>query len=316
MAKSPNPFEQAGRFACILFDKTFKSTLCRPEHEDLLRDIFELLIPGKKISRLKLGPTEQSGLVFQEKKVIFDVMCTDADTGEEFIVELQVAEQHSYRDRMLCYATYPIREQLALKLKDRKTQESIDRMDYTLRPVYVISMVYFPFQHKDSAALEENGLISRYSVRNDLNGEPMTEALHFVYLELDRLPYGEEESSRCRNLLEMFAFSLKFIHRLKEQPANFRDPLLNKLFTATELASMTIAQRENYEHEMRTELDIIAERQFAVEQAEARGEARGEVRGEAKQKAEIAKAMLADKVAPEVVAKYTGLTLEEIQQLL
>ena len=28
-----------------------------------------------------------------------------------------------------------------------------------------------------------------------------------------------------------------------------------------------------------------------------------------------AKAMLADKVAPEVVAKYTGLTLEEIQQL-
>ena len=63
---------------------------------------------------------------------------------------------------------------------------------------------------------------------------------------------------------------------------------------------------------MRTELDIIAERQFAVEQAEARAEARGE----AKQQANTAKAMLADKVAPEVVAKYTGLTLEEIQQLL
>ena len=311
MAKSPNPFEQAGRFACILFDKTFKSTLCRPEHEDLLRDIFELLIPGKKISRLKLGPTEQNGLVFQEKKVIFDAMCTDADTGEEFIVELQVAEQHSYRDRMLCYATYPIREQMALKLKDRKTEESIDRMDYTLRPVYVISMVYFPFQHKDADALEENGLISRYSVRNDLNGEPMTEALHFVYLELDRLPYGEEESSRCRNLLEMFAFSLKFIHRLKEQPANFRDPLLDKLFTATELASMTIAQRENYEHEMRTELDIIAERQFAVEQAEARAEARGE----AKQQAKTAKAMLAKGYHVNDISDCTGLTTKEIEAL-
>jgi len=275
MANSSNPFDQAGKYACILFDKTFKSTLCRPEHEDLLRGIFELLLPGKKISRLKFGPTEQSGLVVQEKKVIFDTICTDAETGEEFIVELQVAEKHSYRDRMICYATYPIREQLALKLKDRKPLESIDRMDYSLRPVYVISMVYFPFHHDDAAALEDNGLISRYSVRNDLNGEPMTEALHFVFLELDRLPYGEEESSRCKSLLEMFTFSLKYIHRLKEQPANFKDPLLDKLFTATELASMTVTERENYEHEMRTELDIIAERQFAVEQGEARGEARG-----------------------------------------
>ena len=122
-----------------------------PEKQGL-RKIFELLLPGKKISHLKFGPTEQSGLVVQEKKVFFDTICTDADTGEEFIVELQVAEKHSYRDRMLCYATYPIREQLALKLKDRKPLESIDRMDYSLRPMYVISMVYFPFHHDDAAA--------------------------------------------------------------------------------------------------------------------------------------------------------------------
>ena len=81
MAKSPNPFEQAGRFACILFDKTFKSTLCRPEHEDLLRDIFELLIPGKRISHLKLGPTEQSGLVVQEKKVSNEPFFSEILTG-------------------------------------------------------------------------------------------------------------------------------------------------------------------------------------------------------------------------------------------
>ena len=37
--------------------------------------------------------------------------------------------------------------------------------------------------------------------------------------------------------------------------------------------------------------------------------------GEAKQQAKIAKAMLADKVAPEVVANYTGLTTEEVEAL-
>ena len=41
----------------------------------------------------------------------------------------------------------------------------------------------------------------------------------------------------------------------------------------------------------------------------------GKKEGEAKQQAEIAKAMLADKVAPEVVAKYTGLKIEVIETL-
>ena len=303
MGKANNPFEQAGKYACILFDKTFKVTICRQEHEDLLRDIFELLIPGKKISKLKVGPTEQEGLVVDEKKVIFDALCTDADTGDEFIVELQVAEQYSYRDRMLCYSTYPIREQLALKLQNRRTEVEIDRMDYSLRPVYVISMVYFDFTHEGLQALEENGLISRYSIRNDLNGEVMTEALHFVYLELDRLPYAEDESDRCQNLLEMFAFSLKYIHRLTEQPANFKDPLLDKLFTATELASMSIAKRENYEEKMRTELDIIAERQFAVDQGREQGREEGREEGRKQEKEEIIAKLQSLGVSPEVIGK-------------
>ena len=47
----------------------------------------------------------------------------------------------------------------------------------------------------------------------------------------------------------------------------------------------------------------------------AEGEAKGRAEGEAEKQAEIAKAMLADKVAPEVVAKYTGLKIEEIEAL-
>ena len=56
---------------------------------------------------------------------------------------------------------------------------------------------------------------------------------------------------------------------------------------------MTIAQRENYEHEMRTELDIIAERQFAVEQAEARGRKL--------ERAELIKELQQLEVSPEVI---------------
>lgn len=38
---------------------------------------------------------------------------------------------------------------------------------------------------------------------------------------------------------------------------------------------MPIETRENYDHNMRTELDIIAEREFAVNEAKAEGRAEG-----------------------------------------
>lgn len=258
-------FKQAGKYACILFDKTFKVTVCKQENEALLRGIIELLIPGKRISKLEMNRNEQEGDSISEKTVIFDVVCTDADSGERFIVEMQFGEQRSYQDRMLCYSTYPIREQLAKKIEERKKLLEVDRMDYTLTPVYVISLLNFTLEHESAHAMEDNGLISRYSLRNDGNGEPMTDALHFVYLELGRLNYSENEPGLCKTLLEQFAFSLKYMHTMTRRPQGFDDPLMDNLFKATELASMTIHERENYEQAMRTELDIIAEKQFARE---------------------------------------------------
>ena len=79
--------------------------------------------------------------------------------------------------------------------------------------------------------------------------------------------------------------------------------LLGHLFEATELASMTIAERENYEHEMRTELDIIAELQFAVEKS--REDAYFET----------ARRMLKDKVPVQQIAKWTGLNETQITNL-
>ncbi len=62
---------------------------------------------------------------------------------------------------------------------------------------------------------------------------------------------------------------------------------------------------------MHNELDRLAENAFAREQ----GFAEGEAKGKADEKADIAKAMLADNVNPAVIAKYTGLSEEEIRKL-
>ena len=70
---------------------------------------------------------------------------------------------------------------------------------------------------------------------------------------------------------------------------------------------MPIETREYYDQNMRTELDIIAQKDYAVKQGEARGRAEG--------KAEVAKAMLKNNLPVETIMACTGLSKEEIQKL-
>jgi len=86
---------------------------------------------------------------------------------------------------------------------------------------------------------------------------------------------------------------------------------------------MPIETREFYDQNMRTELDIIAQTDYAVKQGEARGRAEGEAKGRAKGraegkaegKAEVAKAMLKNDLPVETIMACTGLSKEEIQKL-
>lgn len=337
MTKPLAPLGQ-GRYAFLLFDSTFKTVICTPENEKLLIQIIELLVPGRHISGITFINTEKHGLVISEKVVNFDLLCKDANTDEEFLVEVQNAPQSSFQDRVLSYSTYPIREQMAVRLAKIREGESLNRMDYSLKPVYVISLVNFALKHENDSVLEE-GYVCRYELRNQHNNELMTPALNFVFVEMGRMKLGPENGSQCNTLLEKFIFSMKYMHLLTEPPKSFTDQLLDGLYRATELASMSLETRELYDHNMRTELDIIAEREYARQVALADGRregreeglaegrkeglvegkkeglAEGKKEGLAEGKKEIAKAMLADKMAPERVAKYTGLTVEEVKAL-
>ena len=74
---------------------------------------------------------------------------------------------------------------------------------------------------------------------------------------------------------------------------------MGKLAAAAKLANMTMEQLKEYESDMRTEIDHWAEINFARDEERQR----------------IAKAMLDDGLAPEQVARYSGLTPEQLAKL-
>lgn len=314
-----------GRFAFLLADAAFKVVICTPENEKLVIEILELLLPGKHISGITFVNKEFHGLVIEEKSSTFDLLCTDRDTGEEFLVELQNEEKDSFADRIVYYSTYLIREQMALKIKRIREEveeqmksggksKRIDSMDYSIRPVYLLSLVDFALEHEGEDALEQE-YISRYGVQNKRNGETLTECLNLVFLEMGRMKLGPDEKDKCRNLLERFIFSMKYMHLMKERPEGFDDPLLIDLYRASELAAMTVNRRQNYDKIMTTELDRMCELSFAFKKGKAEGETIGEARGEAKGKTEMAKALKELGVPADKISKASGLTIELIAAL-
>ena len=299
------------RFANILFDETFKIVVGAPGNEPLLIRLIETLIPGKKIRFLERLDKENHGLVISDKNTTFDLFCT-SEAGEQFIVEMQFAEQETYRERMLFYATYPLRAQMDARIRavERLSGITRDRMDYSLHPVYVLSMLNFSLPHEGDEALEE-GLVSRFSIRNDGNGEIMTDALHFIYLDLGRLGRKKGEEALCRTPLERLAYSLKYMHMLDERPNGFDDDLQQMLFTATELAGMTQEQRQEYDKTMTTKIDIIEQQETARKRGLEEGMEKGRLEG----LLDVAGKMRAEGLPAELICRMTGLSAEQLKAL-
>ena len=64
-----------------------------------------------------------------------------------------------------------------------------------------------------------------------------------------------------------------------------------------------------------TELDIQAQKDYAVKEARSEGLAEGEARGEAKGKLETAKNLLKEGSPVDFICRVTGLTREEVSAL-
>ena len=312
--------DNAGRYACLLFDSTLKTVLGTAENEKLFIEMLEFLLPGKHISSLSPINKEYHGFANSEKSVTFDLLCRDDDTGEEFLVEVQNAPSDSYPDRVLYYSYYPLREQLAkkdLKLledKDKEKEEKEDerdKMDYSLKPVYVISFVNFELKHESEEAIGE-GYVSRYELRNVHNGEVLTQALNFVFIEMDRLPFRKNEWEKCRTRMERFVFAFKYMHTFEEFPESFaKDPLLGDMAKAAKLANMPIKRLNEYERNMRTELDRLSE----INTAKRIGREEGRAEGREEERAKNARNLLALGVDSATIAKATGLTEAKIAAL-
>ena len=307
-----------GKYIDLMVDWSFKKIFGTEVNKDILIEFLKVIFPQYAISDITYVPTEQLGIMEDDRKAIFDVLCRTVD-GKTFLVEMQRGYQKHFFERALFYTSFPIMKQgkkaLAEEAKGNRP------WDFSLDGVFFLGILNFKYE--DDEMTEH-----RYRLMEATSKKLMTDKLEFVFVEVEKFDKGEDE---LETDLDKWLYLLKNMSNLLERPERLRNRIFTKLFDVAELAQLDDEDRTNYIKAMNTERDTYNQIEYARETGreeghkvgkeeglkEGREEGHKEGREEgAKQKSfDIAKRMLEKGIDVETISELTGLTEKEISEL-
>ena len=234
-----------------------------------------------------------------ERKAIFDIYCQSV-TGEDFIVEMQKAKLHFFKDRALFYSTFPVREQA--KKGD---------WDFKLTPIYYIAILDFKYDEHE----EKQKLLREVALR-DQEGYLFYDKLHFKFVQM---PLFSKQAHELETHFDKWLYFLKNLDNFDHIPSILNEPLFQKAFDTLEEANLTPEQLEQYQKS----LLIYWELKGVVDTARGEGKEEGLKEGLQKGHEEgklagilqVAKNMKQQSLDVEIIQQETGLTPDDIKKL-
>lgn len=268
------------RYVNFYTDFAFKKLFGTEINKDLLISFLNSLFDGREvIEDLQYLNVEHLGHVVADRKAVFDVYCEN-NKGEKFLIEMQKAEQSYFVDRSIYYSTFPIQDQAPK-----------GKWNFDLKRVYTIGILNFVFDEKDS-----NYMHHEVKLMDVNKKEVFFDKLTYIYLEMPKFRKGEDE---LVTVLDKWLYAMKNLESLLERPKVLQDAVFKKFFEQAEIANFTPEERYDYRESQKDSWDI----NNVIETAER------------KRSLKIAKEMKNDGMTSGVIAKYTGLTEEEIEKL-
>ncbi|MGL4943899.1 MAG: Rpn family recombination-promoting nuclease/putative transposase [Thermoguttaceae bacterium] len=288
MGKYINPYTDFG----------FKKLFGEEANKDLLIDFLNTLLPQRhQISTIVFRNPDVLGESVEDRRAVFDIYCENAE-HEPFIVEMQKAEQTHFKDRSVYYVAHPIREQ-AVKGK---------AWDYQQRTVYFIGILDFVYDKDKSEPI----LIREVSLKDQI-GKEFYEKLQMIYIQM---PLFKKTEFELVTHQDKWLYFLKNLPDLNHIPAIMREEVVfEKAFHTAEIAAMDKREQALYEQAQNDYWTYWATIETAENKGREAGLKEGRKEGHEARTIEIARTMKADGVDQKVIAKYTGLTTKEIEQI-
>lgn len=288
----------AGKYLDPKADLTFK--LVFGEHKDLVMSLLNALLPldeDGQITSVEYLPSEMIPDNPLKKDSVVDVRCTDQQQ-RQFIVEMQLYWNEFFQQRVLLNASKAVVRQLE------------KGMNYKLiQPVYCLNLVNdIGF---DGAP---NEFYHDYAIVNVEHSDRIIEGLRFVYVELPK--FKPKTIAEKKMAVLWLRFLTEIDLATETAPAELlENELTSKALSIVERSAMSEAQLNAYE---RFWINLTDEEGIALaryNRGRADGRAEGMAEGANKANRENARKMKADGLSLELIAKYTSLSIEEIEAL-
>ena len=312
IAKEKNEKKSGQKYAELLCDFMFKRLFGSESNKDVLIDFLNMILQDHEIVDVDFIPTEHLGLTKEDRKAVFDISCT-CQNGETLIIEVQKGYQEYFRKRAVFYTSYPINEQGRrakeefIKNHQCKDDGESFRWDFNLKPVTVVAILNFKFDHAGS--WPEDQYSSSYRLREDSTGEVMTDVLRYVFLELGRF---HKRLWELESVFDKWMYLLKHMHEMVDIPQIFQTPDFKRLFILSEIDNFTAEEYSEYQ----TSLTRMSDYYNIIDSAEKRAREEGREEGREEARAEVARKMLQAGMDEKVVADLTGLSIDSIRVLL
>lgn len=298
-------------------DYGFKRLFGEEPNKDLLLDFLNELLKDYEgnITELSYLPNENLPISVGDRKAIFDIYCVN-EKGEQFIVEMQKAEQKFFKDRTVFYSTFPIQEQARNKGK---------LWDFKLKTVYTIGILDFVFEESDPNKFRHDVKLTEQETKT-----VFYDKLSYIYLEMPKFTKTEKELT---SRFDKWMFVLKNLPKLERIPPQLKEKIFLKLFETAEIARLKPDEYKRYEASINAYRDIIniknrsfekgkkkglkkglkKGREEGMKKGREEGLKKGREKGKEEEKIAIAKKAKEQGLPIDVIMQLTGLSRNEIE---
>lgn len=270
-------------------DITFKKIFGNKTKTDILIDFLNTVLdrkPGHKITQITFTDPNNHPELIGSKLSIVDIKCVD-ESGNTYIIEMQVINEANYLDRAQYYAGLEVSRQLERGDAYKK-----------LKPVILIAISNFNlFDNKDY--LNHYLILNTKTYKNDLK------LLEFHFIELTKF---NKKLNELNTVIDQWAYFLKHASEVYDIPKELQDnEAITKAFKVLEQTNFSRAELEAYDKSVdiyRLELGRATEKQDFFE------------KGVHEKATEIAKKLLnRGTMSLDDISDATGLPIEKLKKL-
>ena len=293
-------------------DFAFKRIFGNEQHKEVLISFINSVLDlsgERQVVEVELANPYQVPRLEQFKESILDIKAT-CQSRREFIVEMQVEQQHSFHKRALYYSSKAYVEQLP-----RGEAYS------TLKSVYFIGVLNFETR-------SNSNYLSRHLILDTVTHEQYFRDFEFCLIELPKFAKHESE---LISVVDKWIFFLKYLGSKGGEDKDFARIFADEppLLQALEIARYHSLSRDElsvYEYQEKRRLieaenahtqRLLGHAEGRIEgRVEGRVEGRAEGRTEGLQLAIKIMALARDGLSAEAIAQQLQIDITEVQKLL